>query len=454
MEPLEQLSEAIIDILKDFSLERRMFSSSALREAISSRQEIVSLIEPITGTISDLPEAAPHSLDFTATVFEPVSEPSSSADPLAVLRGTFLNILEGLAPAIRGDYENRFRDLQKEIRYSQSLASLSELGDRIGRMVGELTEEAVGRMAYSNEFLVELSKDLYKMEERLGTYHDFNRETHQLDVEFQNELLSHTRDMHRSLNSGEAFDEVRHTITSKLFTISKAIEGKTLADEARLREADLRIAELESNLRTHNQEILNMRERADSLEKEVLLDELTQVNNRRAYELHIRDCLRRYHRNGELFSLILMDVDHFKNVNDEYGHKAGDKCLREIAKLIGSTLRKTDFLARYGGEELIAILHGSNAANALKVAEKIRVRIENTRFCYQDKIIPITTSLGVTEVLPGDNNPEIPFIRVDDAMYRAKKAGRNRVFESLGPTVHELPVAEPRNVANGSLMSY
>ena len=206
--------------------------------------------------------------------------------------------------------------------------------------------------------------------------------------EFHNDLLSHTDDMHRAFDSGKSLQDIRHLITSKLNTISKAIEIKRESDDARLQEADTKIAELQNNLRTYKQEILQVRERSESLEKEVLLDALTQINNRRAYDLQIRENLRRYHRNGEQFSLILMDIDHFKKVNDDYGHKAGDKCLKEIAKLIKSSLRQSDFLARYGGEELIAILHGSDAGSARNVAEKIRRRIEKTRFYYQDEIIP------------------------------------------------------------------
>lgn len=122
-----------------------------------------------------------------------------------------------------------------------------------------------------------------------------------------------------------------------------------------------------------------------------------------------------------------MDVDNFKRVNDTYGHKAGDKCLKELAKLIKSSLRQSDFLARYGGEELIAILHKCDSASARNVAEKIRRRIEPTRFSYRDETIPVTISLGVTEVIPSDTEPETPFIRVDEAMYQAIKDGRNRV---------------------------
>ncbi len=228
-------------------------------------------------------------------------------------------------------------------------------------------------------------------------------------------------------NSGRSLQDVRHLLTSKLNTISKAIEIKRESDEARLQEADANITELQNNLRIYKEEILQVKERSESLEKEVLLDPLTQINNRRAYDLQIREYLRRFHRNGEQFSLILIDIDHFKKVNDDYGHKAGDKCLKEIVKLIKSSLRQSDFLARYGGEELIAILPGSGAAGAQNVAEKIRSCIANARFYFKDEILPVTISLGGTVVMTSDTDPDTPFIRVDEAMYRAKKGGRNRV---------------------------
>jgi diguanylate cyclase len=309
----------------------------------------------------------------------------------------------------------------------ESLLPLGLLGEEIGKLVGELINQTIEGIDFANDFLVELSKDLYKMEEQLSSYQNYNRETHEISNQFHNDLLSHTEDMHRSLNSGQSLYDIHHQITSKLNTISKAIEIKRYSDEVRLRQSDTKIAKLQNNLRTYKQEILQIRERCESLEKEVFLDELMQINNRRAYDLQIREDLRRYHRNGEQFSLILMDVDQFKRVNDGYGHKAGDKCLKEIAELVRSCLRQSDFLARYGGEELIAILYGTDARGARNAAEKIRSRIEKARFSYQNDIIPVTISLGVTEVMASDTDPEIPFTRADGAMYQAKQNGRNRV---------------------------
>ncbi len=125
--------------------------------------------------------------------------------------------------------------------------------------------------------------------------------------------------------------------------------------------------------------------------------------------------------------MVLIDVDRFKQVNDLHGPLAGDKCLRGIAGQIKPAVRSTDFLARFGGEEFILILAGSSAENARKIAEKLRVMIEKTRFFYRNEEIPVTISLGVTEVHHADRDSETLFLRVDEAMYQAKKQGRNRV---------------------------
>ncbi|MGO9311290.1 MAG: GGDEF domain-containing protein [Syntrophobacteraceae bacterium] len=430
MDRLEMLSQAVIAILREFFAEKRMLNSATLKEAFSTRKELVSLLYPASDITAkggqQVLSVPPRALARVTLAKSEIPEESNS-ESLSELRKAFLKIIDSFGPMVKGDYENQFSELHKKLDGCASLLPLGWLGEQLGQMAGELINEAIGRIEISNDFLVELSKDLYKMEEQLSLYQNHNRETNHINNDFQDDLLSHTDEMHRAFDSGKSLPDIRHLITSKLNTISKAIEIKRESDASRLEEADANITELQNNLRTYEQEILQVRERSESLEKEVLLDALTQINNRRAYDLRIRESLRRFHRNGEQFGLILIDIDHFKKVNDAYGHKAGDKCLKEIAKQIKSSVRQSDFLARYGGEELIAILPGSDAEGARNLAEKIRRRIENIRFSYKDEIIPLTISLGVTGVLASDTDPDTPFIRVDAAMYQAKEDGRNRV---------------------------
>jgi diguanylate cyclase (GGDEF)-like protein len=427
MELLEQLSEIVIDTLKSFSMEKRPLTVAHLCEAFSGKEAFLSLFPYRADDVSARNYGTSQAR--CGCIPQNTSEDSASLhhESFAKMRTILGNILNRLGPLVKNEYEHEFCDLKKELDESGSFTLLCELGQRLDRMVGSLVNQAVKSVDFSNDYLVELSKDLYQMEGQLFSCRTHNRETHQLNNDFNDKLLRDTEDMNQACDSSGSLEDIRFRISSKVSAISEAIGAKRQADEARIEEADAKIDELQTNLETYGREIIQIRQRADSLEKEVLLDELTQVTNRRGYDLQIRESLRRYHRDGEIFSLVLIDIDHFKRVNDEFGHRAGDKCLFETAQLIKNTLRKTDFFARYGGEELIAILPGSSARDAKHVAEKIRHRIEKARFHYFDEIVRITVSMGVTEVRADDAEPEIPFARVDEAMYQAKKDGRNRV---------------------------
>jgi len=163
------------------------------------------------------------------------------------------------------------------------------------------------------------------------------------------------------------------------------------------------------------------------LSHDVNTDFLTQINNRAAFEHRINEEFSRYKRYGHIFSLIFLDLDHFKNVNDTYGHLAGDKVLRAVANLIDEEKRASDFLARYGGEEFAVILPGIDSSSAQIVAEKIRKWIETTIFRYENYPIHISLSAGVTTVLPEDQSPNDVIKRADNATYEAKKRGKNQV---------------------------
>ncbi|MDR3569613.1 MAG: GGDEF domain-containing protein [Syntrophobacteraceae bacterium] len=428
MKPAEALSEAVMDVLKEFSQKRLPLHCASLREIFAAREEIVSLLASDVET--NIKERQPSAACGESGHALPRAEVNSKEwelEQLPDLREAFLAVLEGIAPAIKGDHEGRFTQLQEEICGCQSLKLLSSFGTQVGTIVGELIQQAVKDTDYSNDFLFELSKDLYQMEQQLSTYQDFNKEGYKISNEFYTDILSSTTDINHAIGPNTNESGLRGLIHSKLIMISESIDLKRKSDERRASESEIKINELQNDLKAHERELLQIRKRSESLEKDVFIDELTKISNRRSYDLHIKECLREYKRSAKQFSLILIDIDHFKIINDSYGHKAGDKCLKEIAQRIKSTLRKSDFLARYGGEELVVILHECDAKNAVNVAENIRRRIENTRFYYHDETIPVTVSLGVTEVMSSDSEPEAPFVRVDEAMYRAKNEGRNRV---------------------------
>ena len=179
--------------------------------------------------------------------------------------------------------------------------------------------------------------------------------------------------------------------------------------------------------------------RLQELEKEnqqlknlVNTDSLTEIANRRYFDACMEREWRRLRREFAPLSLIICDIDDFKNFNDTYGHQAGDNCLQQVAKAIEKTLKRpADLAARYGGEEFAVILPNTNANGALKVAEKIRQRIKAIAIPHinstgKQKIV--TVSLGVACIVPHlKGNPAELFQAADAALYESKERGRDRV---------------------------
>lgn len=161
------------------------------------------------------------------------------------------------------------------------------------------------------------------------------------------------------------------------------------------------------------------------------IDSLTSVYNRHQIINKLKMEVDRTIRGCGKLSIILVDLDHFKKINDRYGHLAGDYVLKEVAKSINENVRSYDSVGRYGGEEFLILLPGLNRSYAIKNAERIRSKIENMTLEYNSNVIPVSFSAGVSEFILSDSNIEEVIMRADDALYFAKRNGRNRVASDL-----------------------
>ena len=156
-------------------------------------------------------------------------------------------------------------------------------------------------------------------------------------------------------------------------------------------------------------------------------DALTKLPNREAYERRIAIELERARRYGSKFCLVVADVDYFKQVNDRFGHLAGDKVLRVLAKTMRHRLRLADFIARYGGEEFVILLPETDAKAALMLMDQICLQIRDCPFHFKSEPLKITVSLGIAQVAEDDDARTL-FARADKAMYEAKRQGRDRCY--------------------------
>jgi diguanylate cyclase (GGDEF)-like protein len=157
-------------------------------------------------------------------------------------------------------------------------------------------------------------------------------------------------------------------------------------------------------------------------------DGLTGLLNHRTFQERLSDLLSRAERHGLKLAIILTDIDHFKKVNDTYGHPVGDQVIKRVAKVLESSVRKIDIAARYGGEELAVVLEGADAAGALQLAERIRQDVAKQVMQSEKGPFSVTLSLGIA-ACPEDGTDKKQLIeRADQALYMAKHSGRNRAF--------------------------
>jgi diguanylate cyclase (GGDEF)-like protein/PAS domain S-box-containing protein len=175
-----------------------------------------------------------------------------------------------------------------------------------------------------------------------------------------------------------------------------------------------------------NKVVLAALQNVQTSDATILFDPLTGIGNRPHIELKVRMALHAYVGGGMPFGVLFLDIDHFKDFNDTYGHLTGDKVLRYVAQSIRNNLRVSDSCGRWGGEEFIAVLMDVDEEGLTKVAEKLRQAIANTEVEDQGQRHSVTVSIGGTMVRPDDTHKTL-IQRVDELMYQSKQGGRNRV---------------------------
>jgi diguanylate cyclase (GGDEF)-like protein len=169
------------------------------------------------------------------------------------------------------------------------------------------------------------------------------------------------------------------------------------------------------------------------LQTQATTDVLTGLANRREFRGRLADEVERAHRYKTPLSLLMLDIDHFKRVNDTFGHPAGDAILNQIGVILSQVPRATDFAARYGGEEMAVICPQTGTEAAAILAERIRARVEGTLFALPDgESLRVTVSVGVATLPDHAHDADALLARADDALYDAKEVGRNRVHTAVG----------------------
>ena len=307
---------------------------------------------------------------------------------------------------------------------------LSHSTDDLDECLKEATELArlsgSGTDADIQAYLSGLNEQLTFLREFFDT-----QEEVELQQRKRNNLLDQTvradvQVIHHKVQQSQDVDELKKAVNVQLVSIIKAMNQHKASEQKRIVSLQSEKKALMERLDSMEQQSEQLRQSAEDAHVKSRTDPLTGLPNRLAYDQRFNEELARFNRYGTLFSLCVADIDYFKRINDEYGHLAGDKVLRLMARILKNQLRTVDFIARFGGEEFVILMPSTDADAAGVAAEKVRQSIETSPFNFQSTPVKITMSFGVTQVEKDDSVSSM-FARADKAMYTAKQEGRNRV---------------------------
>jgi len=344
------------------------------------------------------------------------------------LRESFQEIMDNLRLNLDAGSAKRIQKINESLREAGSLDDFL----LIRRDIIDLLSDYVGTMQDEREaaaaVIREIAGRLAEMEKLvLSAFMEQMTADVESNKAFSASITQHIRDLDHRANFSQTLAELKEAVVSRLNTIQDVLARKHSEDEKRKEESEARYKTMQWGIFKMRDEILKANEKSRVLEEELLRDPLTGAYNRRAYDRHVAEEMDRFKRYGTIFSLLMFDVDHFKKVNDLYGHAVGDKCLKAIIAKVQPLLRGSDFLSRFGGEEFVVVLPQTDSAGALEAGEKIRLAVESIAFYHKEERVQITISVGTTTVRREDTSYDMVFARMDKALYDAKNSGRNRV---------------------------
>ncbi len=343
---------------------------------------------------------------------------------------SYHDVVNNLRSTLDKKFSSRLDNISARIKAAEDTSDISEIRESVFSLVFVYISDTNQDREKVNSFVQEVVGKILDIESKLASTYQHTDSMFRSNEGFEIILSDEMTGMRHSTDVASSLDELKIQISDRLTAIESALEVKQAKDRAIRAVAEKNRDAFTSGFAKLKQELDEATKYSEELEKKLNYDQLTGAYNRRAYDKRIEEEMDRFLRYNTPFSLLLIDADKFKVINDTYGHAIGDKCLQEIIKRSMPLVRKSDVLARYGGEEFVVIMPETEIEGAKAAAEKIRKTIEKIEFIYKKEKVKITVSIGVSQSKKGDKKHQEIFERADIAVYQAKEQGRNRVLAS------------------------
>ncbi len=275
-------------------------------------------------------------------------------------------------------------------------------------------------------YLQQLNERLESFQSNLQAASDGHADNRSAARDMDTQIREQVDGLQSSMQEAADLEDLKHVLENHLEGLLGTMDQHQKQRDAREQEVAARLKGLAERVAHMEQEAQGYREHLEEQRQKALIDPLTGLPNRAAWSERLDHEISQWQQHGNTLLLAMLDLDHFKRINDNYGHLAGDKVLKIIASVLRKRLRGTDFIARFGGEEFVLLMPGTVPATGAKLLENLRASIEACPFHFKGEPVTITVSMGMTAFKPGEHS-DMVLKRADQALYRAKHAGRNRV---------------------------
>ena len=323
-------------------------------------------------------------------------------------------------------YEQQLSALRTRIEQGLNWYELAPLLDELAIIIIAIANGGKNEL---EQYLLQLNHRLTAFSENLQVtsagYQAASADAQKLD----NDLRQHVSHIHDDVQTADDLNHLKQLVETRLDSFINSLQAyqqkRVLSDSDMLS----RFQALAEHSQQMEHEAQQLSIKLEEQRRKALLDPLTGIANRAALTERLELEYARIQRNNSSLVLTIIDIDHFKRINDDYGHLAGDKVLKIIAQELSKRLRKTDFIARFGGEEYVILLPETPLAEGKKLIETLRLVIQACPFHFRGEPVTITFSAGIGQICPQESLDDA-FERIDQALYAAKKAGRNTIIAS------------------------
>ena len=352
-----------------------------------------------------------------ARIADPGGAAARQQGPLAQ---TLMRLLDHIA--LPASFQARAQEIRE--RLQRGAGDWQQELDAVAGLVADVSRQAQQEKSELESFLHQLAERLGELDRHLqGAEHE-RQASLQSGRALDSAFMTQVSGIETSVREAASLGDLKAAVQQRLDGLREHLDRYRQEEAQRQQRMQAELHAVTSRLQTLEEESTRLRTHLEERQRQSLIDPLTGIANRTAFEERLAQEHATWKRYRTPLALMVVDVDRFKQINDTQGHKAGDRALALIARVLSQALRETDLLARYGGEEFVVVLPQTAPQAVGGVAEKLRTTVERCNFHNGGVRVPITVSVSYASFRDGDR-AEDAFERADNALYRAKRAGRN-----------------------------